>query len=610
MHHKHVPNCGMVDVTASPFFADKYGRRDATIAIRTAIEYAKVARRIVFMPAGVFIVSDTLVYQVSAKTSWGAERNECVRLCGEGSERTFIYLQDRAFGTSRKAVVSTISSGWSNVGYTNSVAGLAIHVGGGNPGAIGLDFNGSNCAAVRDVSISAAEGSGWIGYRLSAGPSLTQNLKVTGFSLGVLAHLYGSQSAVLEDVTVRGQCKAGIVCREHPISILNLKSENAVEAVVVEEEGSLVLINADLVGGAANTPAIRVKSDDNMRSYLFARGVRIEGYGAGVFDQRAVVGGGHIKEYVSGGVFRTSEAAALHSLNLPIRRAPGIGNIARNEWASVEDFGAVGDGIKDDSGAFQCALDSGARGVYACSGHTYNIAQTVMVRGDIELIDFRWAFLRPSGAFDGTVGQPLFRVAEGRSPNVVLRRCWIRRMDGRKPYYFIEHATARTLVLQDIFLHRGSLYFSSDPKGHVFMENVTAKTRGVLPTLPTFLFRGVRAWVRQLNSDGGEHVVNEGGILWILGFKTEDLATAFSTTQGGSTEILGGHIHSNRYTRPSPIVVNDGSRVSAVLRVNRAKGYDIKYWAKEVREGATQMLEADQTPTLKRGRMLPLYVGH
>jgi len=55
------------------------------------------------------------------------------------------------------------------------------------------------------------------------------------------------------------------------------------------------------------------------------------------------------------------------------------------ETVSVKDFGAVGDGVADDTAAIQAALDSGARRIYIPTGY-YKISTTLTVPATVSLI--------------------------------------------------------------------------------------------------------------------------------------------------------------------------------------------------------------------------------
>jgi parallel beta-helix repeat protein len=69
---------------------------------------------------------------------------------------------------------------------------------------------------------------------------------------------------------------------------------------------------------------------------------------------------------------------------------PFTGSVATNvedklaQYVSVKDFGAVGDGVADDTAAIQAALDSGAGAVYFPENYTY-LTETVSVPSNIML---------------------------------------------------------------------------------------------------------------------------------------------------------------------------------------------------------------------------------
>jgi len=120
------------------------------------------------------------------------------------------------------------------------------------------------------------------------------------------------------------------------------------------------------------------------------------------------------------------------------------------------------------------------------------------------------------------------------------------------------------------------------PLGHLFLTDVTCG--------PITVAAGQRVWARQLNIEGNTtkdpessaKVDNDGGIVWILGLKTEDEGTVIHTTGGGRTELLG-HRHVGG-TGDEPAFVTLDSSLSAAI--TSAPGFPVA--AVETRRGETR----------------------
>jgi hypothetical protein len=78
---------------------------------------------------------------------------------------------------------------------------------------------------------------------------------------------------------------------------------------------------------------------------------------------------------------------------------PFVGGDATNveaklaQTVSVEDFGAIGNGIADDTAAIQNAIDSGAKKVIGIAGKNYRITNTLTIDTDKLTLDFQQAEL-------------------------------------------------------------------------------------------------------------------------------------------------------------------------------------------------------------------------
>jgi hypothetical protein len=105
-------------------------------------------------------------------------------------------------------------------------------------------------------------------------------------------------------------------------------------------------------------------------------------------------------------------------------------------------------------------------------------------------------------------------------------------------------------------------------------------------------------------------IKNDGGLLWLLGYKTEFGNTVAATLNGGKTEILGGLFYpAQGVNDPNlPALLNQNSSVSAVYR-EMAFGSTYATQIEETRKGKTKTLKRE---VLGQGHMVavPLYVGY
>lgn len=604
----------VVDVTKSPYNADKTGATDVTLKLRDAIEFAKVNDRIVYFPNGTYLVSDTVVYKTSTKKD-GTEENDQVRYQGQSRAGTILRLKNNApgFGAgANKPVLSTIKDGWSNIGFMTMVENLTVHTGTGNPGAIGLRYNASNLGAVRNVTIQSGDGSGQYGLELvTHGPALVSHVRVEGFDTGIYAPSDAS-NWVLEHIELVDQRRVGIVNTKAPTSIRNLTSRNSVPVIDNRDEGQITLVDAVLNGGSSANSAILNNVVSGKQAYLFARNVTTTGYARAITDRGTNVPGANVTEFVSHGVKQLGTAPGV-SLDLPVLDTPEVPWDPIDDWARVDDFGAAGNGTTDDTAAIQRAMDSGKTTIYFQAGKSYKVSNTIQVRGRVRRISFLWARIVPVAA-SFTIDKPLFKIGGGDFDTVKLEKIQVYYdstgvSDGA--WLAFEQATARTLVIQDCFIGRGNAYRNSVLGGRVFIEDVCQGTYRQ-DGRPGFDFREVAVWARQLNPDKVEHVRNDGGLLWILGFKTEGDNPLFTTTNDGITEVLGGDAWGRDVGTPGPAVVNDNSHVSAVFYESTGSGPVHDVLVQETPGGASNELSKTELPqrTYRRGSVIPLYVGY
>jgi hypothetical protein len=226
----------------------------------------------------------------------------------------------------------------------------------------------------------------------------------------------------------------------------------------------------------------------------------------------------------------------------------------------------------DDTASIQAAIDSGATTVYLPRG-TWRIQGELFLRGNVRHLLGCEARLNPVDK-DQT---PLVVVADGTSPVVLaegLEAGGVR----------FTHRSNRTLHMRH-FLGGGYRAPDSGPYGKLFLTDVALG--------PLTASQGQYVWARQLNIEGNTahnteteaKVYNEGGIVWILGMKTEDAGTVIKTVDGGKTELLG-HLHVG-HRGEAPCFVTIDSDVTAA--VTSAGSFPVA--ALETRNGETRTAE-------------------
>ena len=194
---------------------------------------------------------------------------------------------------------------------------------------------------------------------------------------------------------------------------------------------------------------------------------------------------------------------------------------------------------------------------------------------------------------------------------------------------FVEHACKRTLVFSDVHIQAASIYFNTVSGGKVFMENTGCTIGGIpgaggrtkkLPgeekfpydrTTPNFHFVGQKVYCRQINPERSLHeVINDGGLLWVMGCKTEEEGTAYETKNGGQTEVIGA-VFAIGLDKPHPAIINENSDVSVFA--STAGMTKAQFWPIPVREtqkGETREMSPDKLPIrYMRSYTIPLYVG-
>ena len=293
----------------------------------------------------------------------------------------------------------------------------------------------------------------------------------------------------------------------------------------------------------------------------------------------------------------------------------------------MQEFGAVGDGVTDDTEAIRRAMQSGKPTVYFNPGR-FKINGVIEIPATVRRVNFMYGDLLAGEELTKMHHTGAFLIRQETDAPLIIEDLFA----WEKFYGYmtlVEHACKRTVIFSDVHVQAASIYFNTVPGGKVFMENIGCTIGGIpgagartepLPgeekfpydrAVPCFAFNGQEAYCRQINPERSLHeVVNNGGKLWVLGCKTEEEGTAFETLNHGSTEVLGA-VFAIGLNKPLPAVINNQSNVSVFASTF---GMTVEQqWPIAVREtqnGVTRELKQQELPIrYMQSYTIPLYVG-
>lgn len=577
-------DAGIVNVR--DFGAKGDGTTDDTAALQTALARYPSGNKIIYLPNGTYLISDTLRWPEGAS---GGQFMKRTILQGQSRDGAVLKLKDNCVGYGDPAQPkSLLYTGRAPAQrFRNGIRSLTVDTGRGNPGAIGVQYIANNQGGIHDLRIRAGEGRGVIGldlgYTNEQGPCLIRHVTVEGFDVGISTK-HAVDSVVLEHITLRDQRRYGFVNDGQCLSIRGLTSRNAVPAFRNVRGASLTaLIDARLegTGPAAEMPAIENEAG------LFARNITVSDYREAILsrvDGEKRVAGPRVAEFVSHPAATLFEGSG-RSLNLPVPETPEVPWDGLDQWAGPQQFGGQGDGKFDNTEALQRAIDSGKSTVYLPNGN-WKFDGTVLVRGAVR---------RLIGCEAKLSGKGTLKIVDGAAP--VVR---VERLDLIYSEVVIEQATRRTLVISTVTLGHAAPVTETGA-GDLFLEDVCGTG---------WKFQNQNVWARQLNPEGNEtKIVNDGGALWILGLKSEADGTLAESRNGARTEVVGGFAYANTARPKQPMFVSQDAALSVTIGEFVIRSAPFLQLVVETRGGETKTLRKGDVPGRGGGSLVPLYTS-
>ncbi|MEM7558687.1 MAG: LamG-like jellyroll fold domain-containing protein, partial [Planctomycetota bacterium] len=279
--------------------------------------------------------------------------------------------------------------------------------------------------------------------------------------------------------------------------------------------------------------------------------------------------------------------SSLNLTRLPEPELPTDSDLS--SWANPEDFGAVGDGVTDDTAAIQAAIDAAdSRTVYLPGGKDFHIEGRLEIRGGVQ---------RLVGLDARISGNGSIVVVDGAAGTVVIERIDNRQRQSLDRVDIIQESSS-TLVLSSLSGFELDQFTSAATgEGDVFLTDIASSTSLNL------MNSNQRVFARQLNiEDREDNLINSGADLYLLGYKTEKEGIKIETTDAGRTELIGAHILSNNpWDQADPMfsVVDSRATFIGVRNLENNVAIDDPYEVliSETRAGVTRELTRTANPT-------------
>jgi len=554
------PDSGALNVR--DFGAKGNGRDDDTAAITAAIAAAGAdtgtafwRTRIVFLPAGTYRVSGTLVKRY-ADGRFGSG----MVLIGESEAATTIRLADHAPGfddvsaprgvimTTAKLLDGTPTSGGKdytqkgegNDAYENFVENLTIDVGAGNPGAVGIDYLASNIGAVRDVRVVAPPGSGAIGIAMQRkwpGPALLQRVEVDGFDTGI-AIANTEYGMTLDHVTLSGQHHIALANNSNEIAAARLTIDAAGIAIANTAAGGLIVLTDSRLRAAGEGAELLVN-----RGAVVVHGIVLDGFPA---PQTGALNG----------TWLGKQWQPRPPLDLSLDEAPESRADPPGQRVNVMHFAHSSAEPRDITEALRQAIATGAATIYIPYGR-YTVSDGIVIPPTLRrIVGMNASITVPPeqrrGEFARDAG--ILRITEP-GPSLLIERL-VFDMTDLGDQLAVQVTARRDVTLRDV-VTAGTSVDRGAAGGRMFIEDFCCGSLHFAGPSPVY--------ARQLDTEGaGTRIVNDGSPLAVLGLKTEGDCVVLENRAGADTLILGGLVYVVQNADPNvPAFRNAGGRLLA-----------------------------------------------
>ncbi len=517
---------GVVDVTATPFYADPSGAKDSTQALQEAINFARNCQMVCFFPSGTYRVSDTLsciqdYYLRSHGIISTGRRFPCVLMGSRQGTRPRIVLAPQSPGFNKPASPKYVVHFWArsvetgdpqtpqpNISFDQMFVNIDITIGPGNAGAVAIRHRAAQGSSIQDCTIDATYGlTGVEGGAGSGGGH--HHITVIGGKYGL--DLRETQPAsTISGITLVHQEEAAILYSgRQALSAVGIKIVSESSGPLIRaansrwavHNGQICLVDSEIVFDKKNPKTDNIVIVSDRAVYLRNVYVKQADYILKKSQGAAIKGNPNGWQHIR-------EIAAVQNpprwKNLPYKAPVYLNGIRQtNDWIDVENnlappsalqsqhiwpkdfpawqaqnavsvkqapYLARGDGKTDDTRAIQRALDENEI-VYLPKGY-YRVSQTIKLHSESRLVGtapFHSLLLvrESKGDFaDATHPQPVVQTVDDAQANTILAFCGIYVAQEVGGAYALNwRAGSKSIVRSVDFIRRQMYGHSKHPQG-------------------------------------------------------------------------------------------------------------------------------------------------
>ncbi len=433
---------GLLDVTKRPYFADPKGETDSTVAIRKAVNDARDHGLVCFFPTGTYLISDTISCEqqnykldtprfVDGRVANYWHKNHRIIMVGstKGGKRPVLRLSRDAKGFGDPANPKTAVWIWArtwfgdgtgeqpNISFGHFFMGIDIDVR-GHAGAIGLKHSGSQGCTLQESTIYA-EGAFSGLYNCPGQAAGTYNVEMIG---GGYAFYADSQSRfpILIGCRFRNQANAAIRYAKGGTQVPTLlvaclidnSSGKAIDLTTEPRYAGISLVDC-VVRMNGGVMVLTRKSENIFLEDTYVTGVQSISPGSRKIpspDKWTLIErySAHIDDGI--GLINGKESSAESAEWRSICSEPDYSAILARHWrqrpsfededaVNVKSFGAKGDGLTDDTRAFEVAIRSHDK-IFVPPG-SYKLIGNLTLKNNTQLFSFS-GYLASIGAGRGS----------------------------------------------------------------------------------------------------------------------------------------------------------------------------------------------------------------